>query len=116
MYLHPGFVHGNLDRFAEAGQLQGLSGLLAIGDITELAENIFASGMKTARSLALTSTGMWTRLLDNVKVWNMMNASFNYQGKSGVFVVVTPDCTVGDILRARDKDPTGIYSWNVAKA
>jgi hypothetical protein len=81
--------------------------------MTTLAECIFANGMKTARALALTSSGMWATLMSHAKVWDMAKASHHYQGHSGVFIVVNPECTVDDVLRAH---PFGTSSWNVVKS
>ncbi|KAG6008766.1 hypothetical protein E4U21_003964 [Claviceps maximensis] len=78
----------------------------------EVANAIFAQGLGAVMNAAVTSSASWLAMSNSVKIWDMNSSDFRANGKSGVLLAVTPECTVGEMKQAHDLDPYGLHAPN----
>ncbi|KAG5928446.1 hypothetical protein E4U42_000650 [Claviceps africana] len=78
----------------------------------KVANAIFAEGLGTVLNAAITSSASWLAMSNSVKIWDMNASAFRTNGNSGVLLVVTPECTVGEMKQAHDLDPYGLHPSN----
>ncbi|KAI9171727.1 50S ribosomal protein L36 [Paramyrothecium foliicola] len=71
------------------------------GQIIEL---LFADGLKTVQSVALTCIRMWTAVARNSNIWDFQAARFRNQGHNGTFMVNYPEYTIEDFKVARQRN------------
>ncbi|KAJ4164450.1 hypothetical protein LMH87_006126 [Akanthomyces muscarius] len=68
---------------------------------------VFATGFKSAFSLALTSKRLWVILAGSVNYFDFYAGRLQNLGPSGVFVSVTPEFTLQEMMATRLTDPYG---------
>ncbi|KAG6152804.1 hypothetical protein E4U11_007256 [Claviceps purpurea] len=78
----------------------------------QLANVLFAEGLGTVLNAAVASSSSWLAMSNSVKIWDMNAATFRTNGRSGVLLAVTPECTVEEMKQAHDLDPYGLYTSN----
>ncbi|KAG5997227.1 hypothetical protein E4U52_004660 [Claviceps spartinae] len=75
-----------------------------------LANVLFAEGLGTVLNAAVASSSSWLAMSNSVKIWDMNAATFRANGRSGVLLAVTPECTVGEMKHAHDLNPCGLHT------
>lgn len=118
------------DASGPGANTEGLPGLLMIDDMAApLFEAIFSTGLPNACNFISTSSHIWATMRKGAvcnpippddqgvdmfaqKIWNFTSGRLESEARSSVFVAVSPEYSVGEIVRARDQDPLGTSSWN----
>lgn len=75
-----------------------------------LLDHIFATGFKSALSLASTSRLLWYILAASVSYYDFYAGRLQNLGPSSVFVSVTPEFTLQEMMATRLTDPYGFKS------
>lgn len=75
-----------------------------------LTDYIFAAGFKSALSLASTSRRLWYILAASVNYYDFYAGRLQNLGPSSVFVSVTPEFTLQEMMATRLTDPYGFKS------
>ncbi|KAG5918057.1 hypothetical protein E4U61_002140 [Claviceps capensis] len=90
-----------------------LSRLMSAVDVGgQLANVLFAEGLGTVLNAAVASSSSWLAMSNSVKIWDMNAATFRTNGRSGVLLAVTPECTVGEMKQVHDLDPCELHPSN----
>ncbi|TWU75298.1 hypothetical protein ED733_006514 [Metarhizium rileyi] len=76
----------------------------------EIANRVFRQGWKSVLNAAVTSSATWEAVANSAKIWDFNASGLRADGSSGVFLAVTPECTIEELNTASGIDPYGLGS------